>query len=278
MQKKYFILGMLSVVLVLAAMYAGLSDGRLHVIFFSVGQGDSALVRTPRGENILIDAGPSTKVVEHLGESLGLFENHIDLFVISHSDNDHITGAIEVLRRYGVGMLMVSAAANDTVIYEQLLEEAEIQGTSVVLADNTADFCLGEVCVNTLWPPAKQFQDESRNNLSLVMRLVYGQNSVLFTGDIEAGVEDEILKQGVSLKSDILKVAHHGSKTSSTQAFLNAVGEGVAVVSVGADNFFGHPHAEVLERIQLSGKEIYRTDIASNIYFESDGQTWFNLN
>jgi competence protein ComEC len=256
---------------------AHLPDGKLHVAFLDVGQGDAALITTPHGQQILIDGGPSpSALTSGLGRQMPFWDRSLDLVVMTHPDADHITGLAEVLDRYRVDGWLDNGRPDDDALYAQCmvrLEEGAVT-QQVVRAGDRLD--LGSGIVLEVLHPGPELMaatDADANNNSLVLRLVWGQASFLLTGDIEAEAERLLLASGQPLPAGVLKVAHHGSGGSSTAEFLSAVDPAYAVISVGADNQFGHPQGAVLERLAHTGEvEILRTDEQGTVEFVTDGQ------
>lgn len=238
-------------------------DGHTHISFFDVGQGDSALIKTPSGRTILIDGGPDWSTLEAVGGTLPFFSRHIDVLILSHANLDHLASFPEILKRYRVQQLLVSIATIDSPWFRKMIDATKSANTElrVIRAGDTMTLDR-KLSVDVLWPPEKLDPSlvKELNNTSLVLRVHDERRSALFTGDIESIVEDVLLRAKVPLRSDILKVAHHGSKTSSTEAFLSAVKPMIAVISVGRDNTYGHPHADVIKRLEEGGTSVRRTD------------------
>lgn len=235
----------------------------LRVVLLDVGQGDAILVTTPGNQQVLIDGGPDLRVLERLGEEMPFGDRRIELMMLSHTDADHVTGLVEVLRRYEVGKVLMTGVARDTTIYQAFLDAVRENGTQVIVADADHDLDLGAgVLLDILSPVESLFGKEVKepNNASIVAKLVWKEHEILLTGDVEQEVEEEMLREGLDLRADILKVPHHGSKTSSSEAFLLAVDPDLALISVGKNNRYGHPREEVLERYAHLGIPVRRTD------------------
>jgi competence protein ComEC len=254
-----------------------LPDGRLHVAFLDVGQGDAILITTPQGQQILVDGGPSpAALTSALGHEMPFWDRSLDLVVMTHPDADHITGLAEVLHRFRVDGWLDNGQPGDDPISLQcqaLLAEA---GTNHYVAHAGDRLDLGEgLALEVLHPPPEGVPTTAAdgNNNSLVLRLVWDRAGFLLTGDLEAEGERVLVGSGQTLAADVLKVAHHGSGGSSTAAFLAAVDPAYAVVSVGAGNPFGHPAQAVLDRLAgLGGATVLRTDERGTVEFVTDGQ------
>lgn len=252
-----------------------LPDGKLHVAFLDVGQGDAILITTPQGQQVLVDGGPSpTALTSAMGKEMPFWDRSLDLVVMTHPDADHITGLVEVLGRFRVDGWLESGRPDDDAIYQQC--QALLGGISrhTVRAGDQLDLGRGLV-LEVLHPPPELMSgtEADANNNSVVLRLVWAQASFLLTGDVEAEAEQVLLRSGQPLSATVLKLAHHGSGGSSTEEFLGAVSPRYAVISVGADNHFGHPKQAVLDRLaQLGNVTILRTDEQGTIEFVTDGQ------
>jgi competence protein ComEC len=271
-----WLIGIFTCAVVLAVFYV--YDQRitdLRVIFFDVGQGDAALIRTPSHHNILIDAGPDTGVLSKLGQALPFYDRRIDLAVLTHCHADHEGGLAAILERYDVGQVIWSGVGDDSpgcVAWQDVSARKNIPVRVVSLG---MDYSFGDTTLDILYPTSYGSVAGSKdlNQTSIVSRLVYGNASFLFTGDSPVEVEEALLRQqGVTLKSDVLKVGHHGSRYSSSVEFLQAVSPRDAVISVGTGNSYGHPHLSTLKRLESLGVRIFRTDAAGDVSCRSDGQ------
>lgn len=240
-----------------------LPDGCLHAYVLDVGQGDSILIVSPSGKQILVDGGPDLSALEGIGNHLSFFDRTIDLLVLTHPDLDHIAALPEITERYHINTMLLSGIETQQPQYQRLLAAVVEQKIPVIFADPQKDIDLGDgLILDIVWPPRETFatQPKKANDTSVVLRVIYKSGSILLTGDIEAKAEAAILKSGADLRSKILKVAHHGSKTSTSTGFLLAVDPEIAVISAGKDNQFGHPHWGVLNRLRYAGITIRRTD------------------
>ena len=263
---------------------ASLPDGKLHVVFFDVGEGDAIFIETPRGQQILIDGGPSpTTLISALGRRMPFWDRSLDLVILTHADEDHLAGLIPVLERYRVGQVLDTGYEHNNPMYECWLELISEKGIPTNLARAGMRIGTGDGAELAVLHPGSalmRYTDADANNNSVVVRLVMGQVSFLLPGDIEEVAEDVLVASGQELTSTVLKVPHHGSSTSSSAAFLNAVNPELAVISVGADNRFGHPSPQVLERLEDLVEEgrILRTDERGAIEVVTDGkEVWIRM-
>lgn len=246
-------------------------DKSLAVHFIDVGQGDGALIQLPTGETILIDGGDrhaSARVTGYLAD-LGI--EHIDYLVGTHPHADHIGGLIQVIREFSIGQIIMPKIGHNTKTYLELLETIQEKGLKITAAKAGLELDLGEGLAGRFVAPVKD--DYSKlNDHSAVLRLTYGQISFLFTGDAEVASELDMLASGEELNSQVLKVGHHGSGTSTSQKFLTAVEPELAVISAGRDNSYGHPHQEIVERLEWNEIEILRTDLLGTIILITQGE------
>jgi competence protein ComEC len=275
---KWLVLPLLIIATVVWSVALTMPDGKLHVSFLDVGQGDAILIRMPNGQDILIDGGPDTqKISLELSERLPFWDRTIDLVVCTQPQADHVTGLVEVLQRYRVKLILDPGIPYETSIYQEWLRLIDDKGIEYDITRTGQEIDLGNgVKMEVLNPPESLWEgttDDVDNN-GVVLRLSWGKVSFLFTADIGAEAELELIMQRANLKATVQKVAHHGSKTSTSPAFLAAVDPEVAVISVGADNPFGHPSADVLDRLteRLGEDNVYRTDQDGTIEFITDGQ------
>ncbi|MBI2642661.1 MAG: MBL fold metallo-hydrolase [Candidatus Wildermuthbacteria bacterium] len=248
-----------------------------EITFFDVGQGDAIFIETAKGYQVLIDGGPDDSILKKLEQAMAPSDKTIDLVLLSHPASDHVTGLLSVLKEYAVKQVVWTGVQKDTKVFRQwleVLEQEQREGAQVSLIASGIRIQLGE-------SPCPQYLDilfpledlsetlvKDDNDTSIIAKGVFCNRSALFTGDITAKGEKLLLETGSSLKSDILKVAHHGSKTSSTPAFLEAVAPAYAVIQSGKDNQYGHPHEVVLERLQGYGIQVMRNDELGDIVFK----------
>ncbi len=243
------------------------SETELNVHFLDVGQGDAVLISCDDAY-MLIDAGDNDKgtLVQNYLNKQGV--EHLDYIIGTHPDADHIGGMDVILYKFDCGTVMMPEVTNDTATYRDVIDtmkEKGYQNTAPVVGDS---YSLGSAQF-TILGPTDTYEDT--NNNSIVLLLTHGDNKFLFVGDAEEKAEEDILAEGVSVKADVLKVGHHGSRTASSEAFLQAVEPTYAVISCGQDNSYGHPHAETLNTLRSMGVKLFRTDEQGTVTATSDG-------
>lgn len=249
-------------------------DGLLKIYFFDIGQGDSIFVESPSGYQILIDGGPDNKVLSKLGEVVPFYDKDIDVVVASHPHADHIVGLMDVLERYEVKNIIEAKESYNSSEFGAWQEAVKNEGANNIEAIAGKVIELGDGVTLTILHPFESVTGTETNKLHddvVVAMLKYGELEVILTGDMEVKVERRLILEGYDLDSDVLKVGHHGSKTSTTEEFLSAVNPEVAVIQVGADNRYGHPTPEVLERLENYDIKVYRNDLDGDIKLVSDG-------
>jgi beta-lactamase superfamily II metal-dependent hydrolase len=255
------------------------SGDELQVHVLNVGQGDSILIIAPGGKAVLVDAGVpgSGKVVLDAMQRYGL--DHLDLMVATHAHADHIGGADEVMRRTKVSAVLDSRVPNTTKNYEDFLKAIDTTGAKYVPASPGQKFDLGGGASLTVLAPIQPFFTKNQlrsganepNANSVVTRLDYGDFSMLLTGDAEAETEERLISTGANIRAKVLKVGHHGSRYASSEKFLRQGGFEAAVISDGADNRYGHPSQDALDRLKSLNVKLYRTDLEGEITIISRG-------
>ncbi|MBD3248032.1 MBL fold metallo-hydrolase [Candidatus Falkowbacteria bacterium] len=262
MKKSFIIIIIiLGSLFLLYLVFAAQKEKDLEVVFLQVGQGDSILARSPYGQNILIDGGPDNTVVYELGRSLPFYDRTIDLMILTHPHADHVTGLIEVLKRYEVKNILYTGVNHSSPAYLEFLKTIKEKQIPMKIVSSRQKIKLGEdLYLDVIWPLNDLVNKEvnNLNNTSIVARLNYKDASFLFTGDIEKETEQELLNIYSDLGSDVLKVAHHGSDTSSTRDLLEAVSAKIAVITYG-DNNFGFPSFDVLKRLESLEMDVLDT-------------------
>ena len=255
-------------------------DGYLHVHFLDVGQGDGILITTPSGRQALIDGGPDGDVTsQELAEAMPGGHRSLDLVVMTHLDSDHSGGLLEVLDRYAVGAVLSGTLPPGDAMRAQWEQRLDTHDITAVMVHRGYAIELDEGVSLEVLNPHQERPFGSSNDDSIVLRLTYGEVSVLLAADIESVAEERLSVSGAALRSTVLKVAHHGSRTSTTPAFLQAVDPAVAVISAGAGNPYGHPAQEVVELLEdsLEPGNVYRTDQHGTVEVVSDGASLWVL-
>jgi competence protein ComEC len=246
----------------------------LEVNFFDIGQGDAVFIEMPKRQQVLIDGGPSSAVLGKLAKEMPFWDRTIDLIILTHPEKDHLAGLLEVLKRYQVKNILWTGVIRDTAEWKLWQREISEEKAKIIIAEAGQKIITSSAVLEILNPlkdvSGQKFKDS--NETSIVSRLVFSENSFLFTGDIYKSEETELLKLKVNLDSDILKISHHGSKTSTSKEFLEKVSPQIAVISVGKDNSYGHPTQEVLDILKNYGIRILRTDQNKNIKIISNGK------
>lgn len=247
-------------------------DGEVIFHFIDVGQGDAILITSPDG-NMLVDTSVKSardELVAYL-DSVGV--TSFEYLVLTHPDADHIGNADYIIDNYEIKNILLPDHASTSKTYERMLTAMENSTANVICPEPGYVFSLGAL-QNTVIAPNEDYGDP--NEMSIVFKAVYGNTSVMMTGDAEVESEGDIVKiwNAADLKCDILKVGHHGSTTSTTQAFLEAVDPDIAIISCGEGNTYGHPHDETLDKLAAMGITVYRTDTDGTIVFKTDGEAF----
>jgi len=246
-------------------------DKRLKVTYLDVGQGDSEFIEFPDGKNALIDGGPDKKVLEGLGRNMPFYKRKIDVIFLSHPHADHVAGLIHVLNRYEVGRVVLTRAVHTAPEYQEflkLIKEKNIPTTEGIRGTEF-DFSSGNK-IKILYPEST-LDSQNLNNTSAVLLLQSHETQFLFMGDLEKDGSDRLLTLTPKLHADIIKVPHHGSKNALYEPLYQAVSPKYAIISVGAQNKYGHPSSEIIDFFERSGIQYLRTDKDGDIKFSSDG-------
>jgi len=289
---QYIVLGIIMGFILLLAFLTTLPDGKLHIVFCNVGQGDATYIRFPDGRDMLIDGGPTpTGVLSCLGQFMPFWDRTLDFVLLTHAEKDHYGGLPEVVKRYRVRYFGKSESENSGPEYRAFLEALSTSPAQVKNFFAGDQMTVGFVLCSLLWPSHTYIAQHampsasttnvlaahsgSQNERSLVMHLRYGTFDALLTGDADSQVEDQYLFRSFGNDPiEALKVPHHGSKTGMNDQFLNQVQPQLAVISVGANNPYHHPSSDTLSLLSKHGVQIARTDQNGWVSIVSDGKIW----
>ncbi len=226
------------------------------IIFMQINRGDAFYLKTKEGIEIIWDGGDDKRFLEKLSNYRPFFDKNIDLWIISHPDSDHYYGGLEVLKQLNIKNIMLTGVDKNDNKYQNIFDIAKKRNINMIFANKNTDLQIGDIFIDTLYPfesiYASRDKKEIGNNFAIVQKLYFKDNNkdiktILLTGDIETETEEKLLLSGVDVSADILKIAHHGSKSSSSKSFLKAVNPMRAIITTGVLNTFGHPHVETLE-------------------------------
>jgi len=274
--------------LMLALLFAGLgllliirasSFGKLRLIFCDVGQGDGILIMTPQGSQFVIDGGPGTKITECLGKYMPFWDRTIEGMLLTHAQKDHMEGQVEVFRRYKVEKVFTTGIKAESELFKAWEKALADERSKVTTVQSGQKIAIGDVSFDVLWPfdsaQGKPSIEEWKvnppadlNENSIVLRLKFGQICAYLTGDITR----EILEGLVDKPCQTLKVAHHGSKTGTSESIIDSVKPKIAVIQVGK-NYYGHPSREVLDLLDASKIKVLRNDKDGDIVLETNGKS-----
>lgn len=257
-------------------LHSDTTSHHLTVSFLNIGQGDAILIQGPTGKKILVDGGADRSVLRELSKKLWPWDRHIDVLVETHPDKDHITGLGYVLERYRVDYFLESGIPDQTAtslhVKDDVRKEKGIQ--RIIVKRGMRLDLGGGAYADVLFPDTEQSKQILTNDGSIVLHVVYEKTSFMLTGDLPSPYEDHLVGlDGTSLHSDVLKAGHHGSRYSTDSIWLSAVSPRYVVISAGKGNSYGHPHKEVLDRIEKQGATTVSTIEDGTVTFESDGDT-----
>jgi len=274
---RYFIgILLIAAILIWIAAFQD-KEENLKVVFCDIGQGDAAFIRFPNQDELLIDGGPDNSVLDCVGRNMPFYDRKIRSIMITHPDADHITGILEVLRRYEIEEVYLTGVNHKNLVYDKILSEIKKQNIKTINPRAGNVYKYGEVKLKILYPTENYQNQEvtNTNNTSIVAKLSSGSVDYLFTGDITESKSKEILAQNSSLlPSEILKVPHHGSKDFSKE-FIEKVNPEISIISVGKKNRYGHPSKEILEMLRKIRSKTYRTDEIGEVVIESNGKDYW---
>ncbi|RJQ35990.1 MBL fold metallo-hydrolase [Candidatus Parcubacteria bacterium] len=259
-----------------SAVFALAERQDLTLTVLDIGQGEALFIDAGNGVQVLIDGGPSDAILEKLGTAMPFWDRTIELVVLTHPHADHVSGLVSVLDRYRVGMVIDSGVAHEIADYAAWQERIRDQGIVRHVPVAGERIRIDADTVFEVLAPLENFDGRTApvHDAMVVLRLVDAGATALLTGDAEADVEAHILSSGGIVSADLLKVGHHGSKTSTSARFLEAVRPAMAAMSLGAGNRYGHPHPSVVSRLEAAGVPIYRTDRRGDCIFTSTGESF----
>lgn len=269
--KKYYLV-VFAFLLLLANIFLFRLDWKnshrvLTFAMLNVGQGDALFIESPTGTQIMFDLGPARKVLGPLSKLMSPFDRTIDAVFITNPDADHIGGFSDIFKNYKVGAVFESGTLNDSKTFQNLKTEIKNQNIPNILARRGMKLHIGGGAVVDILFPDRDVSAWPTNDGSIVARFSYGDTSIMLSGDSTTKTEKIILSENSTeqLESAFLKVGHHGSRTSTSSSFVKAVSPEYALISVGKDNKYGHPHADTLAVLTQSGTKILRTDLLGTI-------------
>jgi len=277
---KIFILIFIGWLALTTIFYFNKGSKKLEVNFLDVGQGDAILIITPEQQKILIDGGPDDNLINKLGPYFNFGDRTIDLMILTHPHSDHLVGLVEVLERFKVKKVLYNGPAQTTPEYlewSELITEQQIP--QEIPQAGQEYFFSDDIKLKIIYPfnDLTNIEPDDLNENSLVCQLSYGEIDFLFTGDLPQKEEQQILNSGLTIDSEVLKVGHHGSQYSSGEDFIREASPKTAIIQVGVDNKFNHPHLLTLRRYQRQKIQVLRTDLKGTITVFSNGQEyWLN--
>lgn len=267
------------VALVWFFVYTATPSGHVKVAILNVGQGDSIYIESPTGQQVVIDGGPDSSLLRELPKVMPWFDHSLDMVVATHPDSDHIVGFVDLLSRYHIGAFMEPGVLKNTQTNQKLEKEVLDEHIVHYIARRGMMLTLGGGAVLRVLSPdtdVSHLNPNRDNDAGIVLQLVFGSTTALFMADIEHPVEDKlIVLDGAWLKSDVLKVGHHGSRTASEDAFIGLVHPQFAAISVAAHNTYRLPNQEPIDTLKKYGAEVLRTDEVGTVVFESDGKKFW---
>jgi len=281
MKKTFLILSILFFLLGCILVYQNINydDKKLHVVICDVGQGDAIFIRTPGGSDILIDGGPDDSVLACLGRHMPFWDKTLEVMILTHPHTDHLTGLIDVAKRYAVLVFGTEKIVNPSSAYKELIKQLEQNHTQQKFLYQDDQFIIKDgISLKTLWPTQEWVDQNSaggnsnENGLSIIELLSYKNFEALFTGDAQASDIEKI--ESMLGVIDFLKVPHHGSKSALTEEVLDILNPKIAAISVGDKNKYGHPTAFILNLLKDKNIKTLRTDQVGDIEIISDGKVW----
>jgi competence protein ComEC len=274
---RYGLLAVLAISGIGLSLFGGASSSEfLEVHFLDVGQGDAVLIQTPDGFEVLIDGGASSQVVRQLATEQSWNDRLIDVVIATHPDTDHVGGLVDVLERYDVDLIVQTETDSDSPAATAFESAVLNEGADAQFARAGQVIQVGTSTTIEILSPASDTGAWRANAASIIVRVVYGDTAFMLTGDAPASIEDYLVgAYGTDLKSDVLKLGHHGSQTSTSELWLDTVQPQYAVVSASLDNRYGHPNQTVMQRVFARNIQTSHTGIDGTVSFYSDGkQVW----
>ena len=273
----------LLLVLAIGGLFATVSEFQtqtefLAVHFLDVGQGDAILIQTPDGYEVLIDGGATSQIIKGLSERQSFFDQRVDVVIATHPDTDHIGGLVDVLGRYEIDLVVQTETESESPAPAAFATALENKNTNVQFAQAGQIIKVGASTTIEVLSPASPTNNWRPNAASIIVRVVYGDTSFMLTGDAPTSVEDYLVEvYGENLRSDVLKLGHHGSRTSTSGLFLDAVQPQYAIVSAGIDNRYGHPDQSVMQQVFARDIVTFHTGVDGTVSFYSDGREVWNI-
>jgi len=270
-----FIIGIL--IFILIFWFAGRPAKQLQIFFIDVGQGDAELIKSPGGQNILIDGGPDKTIMSRLSEILPAYDRTIDLLILTHPHDDHVAGLVEVVKNYKVTKILYTGVSHSAPNYLAWLEEVKNKNIPLVIVDRPQIIKFdNDTSLEILYPRKSLAGRDVKflNNSSIVARLKYKNFSAIFMGDTETPVEDELMETYQNIKAKVIKIGHHGSDTASSDKFIKAISPETAIIEAGANNQFGLPSLRTIKKLERENIKVYRTDLNGTIKIISDGERY----
>lgn len=280
--KKYlFFIGIILIIFYFLITYqTSKKNNNLEVSFIDSGQADAIFIKTPNQKNIIIDFG-SEQGLKQLEKEIEWWNKQIDLIIITHPHDDHITGLLPIIKKYKIKQIMYNGLDYESNVYNELLNLITEYNIPLLLPNYNQIINIEPDCfLNIIYPITSFYQQtiDNINNSSIVSRLVCNNSSFLFMGDVETKIENEILATNLNIKSDVIKIGHHGSVTASSEKFLEKVDPKIAIIMVGKNNDFNHPSLRIIKRLNKLNIKLFRTDQDGTIKIISDGTKIYKNN
>jgi len=255
-------------------------EKEIKITFLDIGQGDASFIEWPNGEQMLVDCSKDARILGALGRAMEYYDKRIDYLLVTHPDLDHYGGCTDVLKRFDVDNIIYTGLNKNDKTWNFFWKTAQEEGAKIYEIDSRQEMHISNTVLDFIYPDHNLSVDRgipgvdketSDNNASIVFKLSYGENGVLFTGDMEEDLEEYLVDNyGDQIEAELLKVGHHGSNTSSGQGFLDLVDPEVSIISVGKDNQYGHPSRRVIKRLERENSDIWRTDLQGDIILYLD--------